>query len=135
MGATSKQMFNFLAIDNTVVWKNCAKNSTFDACFHIWSANKGTKWHLLPARNRRFGSGEGPLVSFLWCFHIGKHSQQTNPILISYIQTTTQSFSTSVKNLPFVKNRFQFCCLQRKFCCIACCNYSLTSPSLNADFH
>ena len=51
----------FFASDNTVLWKNCAKNSTFVACFHILSANKSTKWHLLPAR-KYDRSMQGP-----WC--------------------------------------------------------------------
>jgi len=51
----------FLAIDKTFLWKNCAKNSTFDACFHISSANKCTKWHLLPARKY------GRSMQGLWC--------------------------------------------------------------------
>ena len=54
-----RKCFIFLAIDNTALWKNCAKKSTFDAYFHILSANKCSKWHLLPAR--KYGR------SMLWC--------------------------------------------------------------------
>ena len=61
MGAPSLKMFVFLAIDNTFLWQNCAKNSTFNVCFHVSSANECTKWHLLPAR-KYDRSTQG-----LWC--------------------------------------------------------------------
>ena len=61
MGASSLKMFVFLDIDNTIVWQNCAKNSTFNVCFHVSSANECTKWHLLPAR-KYDRSTQG-----LWC--------------------------------------------------------------------
>ena len=59
----------FLAICNTFLWQNCADNSTFNACFHISSANKCTKRHTLPARKYVWSTQGLWCTQLFWCTH------------------------------------------------------------------